>query len=83
MNASKVLVRPRAGRMIAGVCAGLADYTGIDVTMMRVLVAARAVITGGAGLLAYLVAWALIPNETEDLRVPDDMVSSPRGGPPG
>jgi phage shock protein C len=83
MNASKVLVRPRAGRMIAGVCAGLADYTGIDVTMMRVLVAALAVITGGAGLLAYLVAWALIPNETEDLRVPDDMVSSPRGGPPG
>jgi phage shock protein C len=82
MNASKVLVRPRAGRMIAGVCAGLADYTGIDVTMMRVLVAALAVITGGAGLLAYLVAWALIPNETEDLRVPDDMVSSPRGGPP-
>ncbi|HEY3978986.1 MAG TPA: PspC domain-containing protein [Streptosporangiaceae bacterium] len=82
MNASKVLVRPRARRMIAGVCAGFADYLGVDVTLIRVLVAALAVITGGAGLLAYLVAWALIPNETEDLRVPDDMVSSRRGAPP-
>ena len=82
MNASKVLVRPRAGRMISGVCAGFAAYLGVDVTLVRVLVAAVAVITGGAGLLAYLVAWALIPNETEDLRVPDDMVGSRRGGPP-
>jgi phage shock protein C len=64
---SKVLFRPQAGRMVGGVCAGLANYTGIDVTLMRVIWAVVAIITGGAGLLAYLVSWILIPDES---RVP-------------
>lgn len=62
-NGQKVLVRKRSGRMVAGVCAGLADYLGSDVTLIRVIVAAIAIITGGAGILAYLVAWAIIPEE--------------------
>lgn len=62
-NETKVLVRSRNGRMIAGVCAGAAEYFGIDVTLVRVLVAVVAVMTGGAGALAYLVAWAVIPGE--------------------
>jgi phage shock protein C len=62
---SKVLFRPRAGRMVGGVCAGLANYTGIDVTLMRVIWAVVAIITGGAGLLAYLVSWILIPDESK------------------
>ena len=61
----KVLFRPRAGRMMGGVCAGLANYTGIDVTLMRVIWAVVAVITGGAGLLAYLVSWIIIPDESK------------------
>lgn len=60
---TKVLVRKRQGRMIAGVCAGLADYLGTDVTLIRVIAVALALFTGGAGILAYLVAWALIPEE--------------------
>lgn len=63
MNGSKVLVRSRSDRMVAGVCAGLANYFNMDVTLVRVLVAAIAIVTGGAGVLAYLVAWALIPDE--------------------
>jgi phage shock protein C len=59
-HGTKVLVRKRDGRMVAGVCAGLADYFGSDVTLIRVIVAALAVFTGGAGILAYLVAWAII-----------------------
>jgi phage shock protein C len=62
-NGTKVLVRSRNGRMVAGVCAGAAEYFGIDVTLVRVIVAVVAVITGGAGVLAYLVAWAIIPEE--------------------
>jgi phage shock protein C len=61
---SKVLFRPKAGRMVGGVCAGLANYTGMDVTLMRVIWAVVAVITGGAGLLAYLVSWIIIPDES-------------------
>lgn len=62
---SKILFRPRDGRMVAGVCAGLANYIGMDVTLMRVIWAVGAIITGGAGLLAYLVAWILIPDESK------------------
>ena len=36
----KVLVRKRDGRIIAGVCAGLAEYAGIDVNLLRVIVVA-------------------------------------------
>jgi phage shock protein C len=64
-NGTKILVRSRNGRMVAGVCAGAAEYLGIDVTLVRVLVAVVAVITGGAGVLAYLAAWAIIPGEGE------------------
>jgi len=59
----KVLVRKRDGRVIAGVCAGLADYFGTDVTLVRVITVALALFTGGAGFLAYLVGWAIIPEE--------------------
>ncbi len=60
-NATKVLVRSRDGRMLAGVCAGVGGYFGIDVTLVRVIWAVLSVMTGGAGVLAYLVAWAVIP----------------------
>jgi phage shock protein C len=72
-NGSKVLVRPRDGRMLAGVCAGVADYFGLDVTLVRVIWAVLAVITGGAGVLAYLVAWIIIPNEGQKSSVAGNM----------
>jgi phage shock protein C len=62
-NGSKTLVRRRDGRMLAGVCAGAADYLGVDVTIVRVIWAVVSVITGGAGVLAYLAAWIIIPDE--------------------
>ncbi len=80
MNGTKILVRTRQGRMIAGVCAGVADYFGVDVTLVRVLVAVVAVLTGGAGVLAYLVAWAIIPNESADGPVAEDMFRNRPGG---
>jgi phage shock protein C len=62
-NRTKVLVRSRKGRMLAGVCSGVAGYLGLDVTLVRVIVAVVSVITGGAGVLAYLAAWVIIPEE--------------------
>lgn len=76
MNGTKVLVRSRSDRMVAGVCAGLANYFNVDVTLVRVLVAAIAIITGGAGVLAYLVAWALIPDEDKLAPKAEDAASS-------
>jgi phage shock protein C len=75
-NETKVLVRSRKGRMVAGVCAGLADYFGMDVTLVRVIVAVIAVITGGVGVLAYLAAWAIIPDEGEKTSIADNLIGS-------
>jgi phage shock protein PspC (stress-responsive transcriptional regulator) len=58
----KVLQRPRQGRRIAGVCAGLANYLDVDVTLVRVL-AAIAFFCYGTGLLAYIIAIFVMPNE--------------------
>lgn len=59
--ATAKLVRPRQGKIIAGVCAGLADRFGIS----RGLVRLGFVIFGlvGAGELAYIVAWIIIPKD--------------------
>lgn len=65
-NGSKTLVRSRKSRMLAGVCAGAADYFGVDVTLVRVLAVVLCLITGGAGVLAYLAAWVIIPEEGEN-----------------
>jgi len=81
-NGAKVLVRSRKGRMAAGVCAGLADYFGFDVTLVRVVVAVVCVITGGAGILAYLVAWALIPEEGESTSIAGNLVGKDRSSRP-
>jgi phage shock protein PspC (stress-responsive transcriptional regulator) len=47
---------------IAGVCAGFARYLDVDVTLVRVLWLATAVMTG-VGFLAYLVAWMIMPSD--------------------
>jgi phage shock protein C len=74
-NGSKVLVRPRDGRMLAGVCAGIAGYFGLDVTLVRVIWAVVSVITGGAGVLAYLVAWVIIPDESQKSPIAENIAS--------
>jgi len=73
-NGTKVLVRSRKGRMVAGICAGIAEYFSVDVTLVRVIVAVIAIITGGAGGLAYLVAWAIIPEEGEKTSIAEDLI---------
>lgn len=62
--------------MVAGVCAGAADYLGIDVTLVRVIVAAIAVLTGGAGVLAYLAAWAIIPKDGEKSSLAESLLGN-------
>jgi phage shock protein PspC (stress-responsive transcriptional regulator) len=54
------LRRSRTNRVAAGVSSGLGDYFGVDPVLFRVLFATSAFF-GGAGILAYLLAWAAIP----------------------
>jgi len=74
-NAGKALVRSRDGRMLAGVCAGVVGYFGLDVTLLRMIWAVVVVLTGGAGVLANLAAWAIIPSEGPKSPIDENVVS--------
>jgi phage shock protein C len=56
------LVRPRRGRMIAGVCAALAQRFGWSVTTVR-LIFVLSCLLPGPQILIYLVLWLIIPAE--------------------
>lgn len=60
MNA---LVRPRQGRLIAGVCAAIATRFGWNTTVVRVLTVI-AVLFFGLSLWVYAILWLLIPNQS-------------------
>ena len=64
--ARKRLVRPRVGRKIAGVCLGFAEFFDLDVTLVRLVWLIVSVMTG-IGLLAYPIAWIVMPEEPAQL----------------
>ncbi|MCM0677126.1 PspC domain-containing protein [Micromonospora phytophila] len=59
---SRKLVRPRQGRMLAGVCAGLALRYGRSANFIRLLFL-LSLLLPGTQVVVYLVLWALMPNE--------------------
>ena len=64
-SGGKRLLRLRDGRMAAGVCAGLAAYFGVDVNLVRVGFGVLTVFYG-LGILAYLIAWVVLPEDGAD-----------------
>ncbi|OFW58852.1 MAG: PspC domain-containing protein [Actinobacteria bacterium RBG_16_64_13] len=56
----KRLQRSRTEKMIGGVCGGLAEYFGVDPTVVRVLWVLITLL-GGAGLLLYAILWIVMP----------------------
>jgi phage shock protein C len=62
MTEPKRLYRSRDDRMIGGVCAGLARYLGVDANLVRVLTV-LSLLLPGPQILAYLVAWIIVPEE--------------------
>ena len=66
MSQYKQLFRSRDNRMVAGVCAGLGEFLGIDPTVMRlVFVIAGLLGYFGPLLLAYLVLFIVVPEEPQ------------------
>lgn len=63
MNGKK-LYRNTQNKLLAGVCSGIADYFGIDPTLIR-LAWVLLVALGGSGLLAYIIAAIVIPAAPE------------------
>lgn len=65
----KKLTRSRSDKKIAGVCGGFAEYFDMDATLMRLLWLAL-ILIGGWGLIAYIVAWIVMPEEPALQAVP-------------
>ena len=63
--ASTALVRPKRGRMIAGVCAGLARRVGLKSWQMRALFVLSCLLPGPQ-ILLYLGLWIVVPSERRD-----------------
>ncbi|MGH3318731.1 MAG: PspC domain-containing protein [Streptosporangiaceae bacterium] len=68
-NASVALYRPRRRRVIAGVCAGIADRLGWSPWLVRVLFVVSCVLPGPQ-VVVYLLLWFLMPNERPKWRPP-------------
>lgn len=62
-SGTRRLQRAIEGKKIAGVCAGIARYLNLDVTLVRIAVAMLTVYPLGLGLIFYIVAWIAIPRE--------------------
>jgi phage shock protein C len=60
----KRLYRNAKGKMIGGVCSGLADYFAIDPVLIR-LVFVILVLHSGIGVLAYIILWIVVPQHPE------------------
>jgi phage shock protein PspC (stress-responsive transcriptional regulator) len=70
--------RSHEGKMIAGVCAGLAEQFGISVTIIRIAFALGTLI-GGPGLIIYLVLWVSMPYRPELPHRLETHTGEPRG----
>ncbi len=73
---AKLLRRSADDKWIAGVCSGVARYAGIDVVLVRLLLVVLTVLSFGTGVLAYLVAWLVIPRKPDAVR-PSTAVGTP------
>lgn len=59
MTTNKRLYRTRDG-IVAGVCGGLAEYFGLDASLLRIATAIL-ILLGGLSLWAYIILWILVP----------------------
>jgi phage shock protein C len=63
--APRRLYRGTRDRMVAGVASGLADYVGVDPTVMRLLWVVATIVTGPVAPFLYLAVWYIAPREDE------------------
>jgi phage shock protein C len=73
VNGTKKLLRTRDGRIVAGVCSGIGEYLGIDPYVVRLAFALISVF-GGFGLLLYLAAWVVVPEEGEPASIAEKLI---------
>lgn len=69
VDPGKPITRSRRGRMVAGVCGGVAEWLGWDPSVVRVLYILVTVFTGFVlGLAAYVVLWFFLPESESETK---------------
>jgi phage shock protein C len=76
------LVRPRDGRVLGGVCAGLGRRFGIDPWPARLLFVLLLLVVPGSQFLVYPILWILMPAETAVTTAPASYSPPPASSPP-
>ena len=69
MSEPKKMERPRTGRMLAGVCAAIANYANIDVTVVRVAYFLLTLFTAFSGVIVYFILMLIIPEEKNQFKI--------------
>jgi len=77
-NGPKKLYKSRRNRMIDGVCGGIAEYFGVDVTIIRILFVLLGLM-GGTGLLVYITAMIIMPTNPDFSFTPDTQAANGNG----
>jgi phage shock protein PspC (stress-responsive transcriptional regulator) len=62
----KRLYRSKKERILGGVCAGLGEHLDVDPTVIRLIWAVVSVLSIGTGIIIYVLAWIIIPEEDTD-----------------
>ena len=65
MDKKKKLYLSHKDRKIAGFCGGLAEYFGIDSTVVRLVYVLLTILSFGFGILFYLIAWIIVPRNPD------------------
>ena len=60
---AKKLCRVQSGKMLCGVCAGVAKYFDLDVSLVRLAWVAVSILSGSGGFWVYLIAALILPDE--------------------
>ena len=69
MSEPKKMERPRTGRMMAGVCAAIANYANIDVTVVRMIYILATIFTAFSGAIIYFILMLIIPEEKKQFNI--------------
>lgn len=63
MNNNQKLTRSRSDKMLAGICGGMAEYFGLDPSLVRIGYALLTLFTAFAGIPVYLIMWFIVPEK--------------------
>ena len=74
---SRKLTRSRDDKWVAGICGGIAEHTGIDVTLIRVILVIATILGAGSLIVIYLICWLIIPKTPKTMSPAANDVRSP------